>query len=123
MFASQFGGEPDDVVSGTERHGRFRRIFGAQVRRDAYMARVAEAALLEELPAGQRQRGCLVLCGSGHVDYGLGVPERVRGCGTSRLLISSRARGDTKLERAFNSSVALADLVFEYPEDESPQGA
>jgi len=122
VFASQFGGEPDDVVLGTERHGRYRRIFGAQVRKDAHMARTAEAAL-EELSSAGQQQSCLVLCGSGHVDYGLGVPERVRSCGASRLLISSRARGDTKLERAFNSSVALADLVFEYPDDESPRGA
>jgi hypothetical protein len=51
-----------------------RRIFPAQAVKDAVMAG-AVARALRALPGG---RGRVVaLCGTGHVDFGFGVPERV----------------------------------------------
>ena len=54
---------------------RLRPIVEAQIARDEKMASVLCSFL--ESPAG-RGRTAVVICGTGHVEYGLGTPARVR---------------------------------------------
>jgi len=51
---------------------RFRRIFPAQIIKDAAMAHI----VVREARASERNR-LLVICGAGHCEYRFGVPERV----------------------------------------------
>lgn len=54
---------------------RLRKVYEAQVARDENMARS-----LADFLSGERGRGriAVVICGGGHVSYGLGLPDRVR---------------------------------------------
>jgi uncharacterized iron-regulated protein len=54
---------------------RLRAVFEAQVARDEEMAAVLSSALEG---AEGKGRLAVVLCGAGHVSYGLGIPTRVR---------------------------------------------
>lgn len=57
---------------GQEPSDRFRKIFPAQIIKDAAMAnRIVQN--LEEI----EKKKILVLLGKGHCEYGFGVPERV----------------------------------------------
>lgn len=106
VFASHFGGSPDDVPEGDE---RYRRIFNAQCFKDNTMASIV-AALVQEDP----DRSCLVLAGTGHIDYGHGVPKAVAMAMDTRqqLTITSKHVGEqVAVEFAGD---AVADLVFHY---------
>jgi len=53
---------------------RLRPVFEAQVARDEQMAAVLSSALQSE---EGKDRLVVVICGAGHVSYGLGIPARV----------------------------------------------
>jgi uncharacterized iron-regulated protein len=52
---------------------RFRKIFPAQIIKDAAMAN----KIVKTLNEGNKDDKILVLMGKGHCEYGFGVPERV----------------------------------------------
>lgn len=54
---------------------RLRPMIEAQIARDEFMAATLADYLKSEPGSG---RTAVVLCGAGHVSYGLGIPERVR---------------------------------------------
>ena len=56
-------------------HERLHRMFEAQVARDEMMASVLSSFLQAEQG---RNRTAIVLCGTGHISYGMGIPSRVR---------------------------------------------
>merc|ERR1719334_1253265 len=69
----------ESLISGRNLNGgkppgdNFRRIFPAQVLKDCVMASTVRTGLSVAGPDDK----FLVIAGSGHLDYGLGVPERV----------------------------------------------
>jgi len=97
--------DPEDKIKGSEQHYDFfeslltgrrvggeepgeqwRRIFPAQVLKDCVMAATIKKGLDEQ----SSDDTALVIAGSGHLDYGLGVPERVGHIDGGQCLITSR---------------------------------
>jgi len=70
FFESLISGR--DVTTASMPSDRFRRIFPAQIIKDAAMAHV----VVREASASDKNR-LLVICGAGHCEYRFGVPERV----------------------------------------------
>ena len=95
-FQGLISGDFDTVTD------RFRRIFPCQVLKDSFFAQI-----VKRLSAGSRVFG---ICGSGHLDFDYGVPERLEGM-TNVLVITCRERGETLEEN-------VADYIIEY-EDEN----
>ncbi len=75
---------------------RLRPMFEAQISRDEMMASVLCSFLRSQRGQG---RTAIVLCGSGHVSYGLGMPARVRRRlpGVKDRIILLSESGDVKL--------------------------
>jgi uncharacterized iron-regulated protein len=95
---------------------RLRAVFEAQVARDEEMAAVLSSALQTGEGKG---RLAVVICGAGHVSYGLGVPTRVRGrlAGVTDRIVLFSESGDLVLsakERAMAREVRTThdDLRF-----------
>jgi len=89
---------------------RLRPMVEAQIARDEAMAFVL-ASLLES-PAGQG-RTAVVVCGSGHIDYGLGTPARVRRRmpGVKDRIVLLSESGDVELtpeERAMARPITIS---------------
>jgi uncharacterized iron-regulated protein len=88
---------------------RLRPMIEAQIARDEAMA-AAIASFLQSPPG--KDRTAVVLCGSGHVDYGLGTPARVRRRmpGVQDRIVLLSESGDVELtpqERAISRPVAV----------------
>jgi len=91
---------------------RLRPMVEAQIARDEAMAATLAGYL--QSPAG-RGRTAVVLCGAGHVAYGLGMPERVRrridGL-KDRILLMSES-GDVELTPAERAAARAIDITHE----------
>lgn len=74
-------------------------IFEAQVVRDESMAEQVVRAL--ETPEG-KPRKVLVICGRGHISYGLGIPDRVhrRKAGVRDRIVLATESGELKLSKS-----------------------
>jgi ubiquinone/menaquinone biosynthesis C-methylase UbiE/uncharacterized iron-regulated protein len=71
----------DSLISGRDMHDtstppgeNFRRMFPAQIIKDAAMAYKVTKLIKEDAAGHDRY---LVICGNGHMGYGYGVPERI----------------------------------------------
>lgn len=114
----QIGGPSEDFyVDGSENHYRYfqglisgdmatiknkyRKIFPSQVLKDSYFA-----YMVNKVTETSDNVKVLGICGSGHIDYGYGIPERISDH-IPKLLITSRMKEDT-LEKD------VADFVYQY---------
>lgn len=91
---------------------RLRPMVEAQIARDEQMASVL-AALLQS-PQG-KGRTAVVICGAGHVEYGLGTPARVRrrlSEGKDRIVILSES-GDVELSAADRAAARPITITHE----------
>jgi uncharacterized iron-regulated protein len=81
--------------------GKYRRIFPAQILKDSFFAHT-----VTKIVESSEDTKVVGICGSGHIDYGFGVPERI-----SRtipvLLLTSRMKED-KIEPD------IADFIYQY---------
>ena len=88
---------------------RLRPMIEAQIARDEHMAHALTQFL--QSPAG-KDRMAVVICGVGHVSYGLGMPGRVRrrlGDPSDRIVVFSES-GDVRLtpeERAVSRPITV----------------
>jgi uncharacterized iron-regulated protein len=95
-----------------------RGLFAAQVLKDSAMAwRIRTVATGTH--AGPAPVHVLAVCGSGHVDYGYGVPERL-GPGLPSYTITTRTHGVQGQQQADEDGVA--DCVLQYTPDASDDG-
>ena len=96
-----------------------RHVFEAQVSRDDTMASTLVDALAAWKPANDKPPLAVVITGSGHVQFGLGVPDRVGWKNSkilARILLLSES-GDTVLtnaEKAMSREIQIrhGDLSF-----------
>jgi uncharacterized iron-regulated protein len=89
-----------------------RRMFEAQITRDETMAD-AIARFLSS-PAGA-ERAVVVICGSGHISYGYGIPSRVRSRidgVTERIVILSES-GDVVLSEREKAMARAIEITHE----------
>lgn len=96
----------------TGQNDMLQRMFQAQVTRDETMAH-AIAGFLES-PEG-RGRKVVVLCGSGHVSYGYGIPSRVRrrvADVTDRIVIFSES-GDVILSEREQAMARAIEITHD----------
>lgn len=99
----------EDAVAGT-----MKRIFAAQIVKDASMACAIDRALRESGdPANAK---VLAICGNGHSDYGYGVPERLDAGGLlpdgKPFIITSRSTAELNGEE-WDEEMADALYVYE----------
>ncbi|MDQ7784621.1 MAG: ChaN family lipoprotein [Desulfomonilaceae bacterium] len=91
------------------------RIVLAQALRDETMARAIVRFL--DSPEG-KDRTMMVIAGSGHLNYGLGIPERVRRRGeiTSRIILPSESGelvlSESEKRQAVPVEITHKDLLF-----------
>ena len=94
-FQGLISGDMDKVVD------NYRRIFPAQVLRDSVFART-----VMDLTNTHKESRILGICGSGHLDFKFGIPERIS-TEVPVYIVTSRAVDDT-LEKN------VADSIFQY---------
>lgn len=88
---------------------RLHKMFEAQVARDETMAQVISSFLQTEQG---RDRTVMVLCGAGHISYGMGIPARVRRrlSGIKDRIILLSESGDVELspeEKAMSCEITI----------------
>jgi len=95
---------------------KLRPIFEAQVARDETMA----ARLAEYLSSPQGEgRTAVVICGRGHCEYGLGMPDRVvrrMPKGTPRIVLFSES-GDLQLSEAERKQAREIEVPHQFLRD------
>ena len=117
----RLGLDPQFYVEGTEEHYRYfqglltgsmeninqkyRRIFPVQILRDSSLAYKIDNEVKKSKDPNSR---VLAICGSGHVDYMFGVPERIPS-DIPVLVLTSRSENDSLEE-------GVADFVYRYRE-------
>lgn len=96
-----------------------RRVFEAQVARDETMAESLLSGLSRQRPAGSKKPIAVTITGAGHVQYGLGTPDRVRWRDSrleARILLLSES-GDSSLspaEKSMSREVEFRHRDFQF---------
>lgn len=95
-FQGLISGNHDKVID------KYRRIFPAQVLRDSAFAYI----VMDTVQKSKGQTRVLGICGSGHLDYKFGIPERISP-EVATYVLTSRAQDDP-VEHD------VADCIFQY---------
>jgi uncharacterized iron-regulated protein len=108
------------LVHMTMEKGFLRNVYEAQAARDESMAAALEKAWLGAAETADRRKPiAIVICGTGHCQFGLGTPDRVRRRlkGTHDRIVLMSESGDlelTKAEKAMKRDIVIRhrDLKF-----------
>ncbi|CAE7875312.1 gnt1 [Symbiodinium microadriaticum] len=118
LFAAMIAGAPVSEHETGEVPTRGRQIFLAQCWKDFVCAKVIVGLL--------GSHHTMVVCGCGHLDFGLGIPSRVEAMAKrqlphllplQQLIVTARARDEEVVSQFRGQS--LADIVIRY--DETPE--
>lgn len=100
------------MIHATAMADRLRPMFEAQIARDEAMAETLTSFLQSEQGKG---RTAIVLCGSGHIDFGLGTPTRVqrRMPKIKQRVVLLSASGDEELSAAEKAMAREINVTHE----------
>ena len=125
----------ESMISGRDMHnketpptGQFKKMFPAQLIKDASMANKVNELMKVSAP----DTTFYIICGTGHMQYGFGVPERIWAANealkNSTSMIVAYESDDVSfeedketLENTFGTELSPADYCFLFPQHQEEE--